>query len=109
MVGMSGAAGLRFGVVTAIARTAPDWACGQAVVMLSKARSMCPPIMLFSSSDVLRNGTWIIVVAVASWNITPDRCDEVPIPDDPKLTLLSFAFRYSMSSGTVLAGIFRLA
>ncbi len=44
---------------------------------------MCPPTMLFNSSAVLRNGTWVILVPLASWNITAERCDEVPLPDEP--------------------------
>ena len=83
MVGTSGAVALRCGVVTAIARTEPDAACGQVVVMLSMARSMCPPIMLLTTSAVLRNGICVILVPVASSNITAERCDDVPLPDEP--------------------------
>src|SRR5438105_14064239 len=83
IVGKSGAAKLRGGVVTAIARTAPASACGQVVVMLSMARSIWPPIMLLTTSAVLRNGICVILVPVASPNITADRCEEVPFPDEP--------------------------
>ena len=83
MVGKSGAAALRRGVVTASARTFPAAANGHTVVMLSMASSMLPPNMLLTTSAVLRNGTWVIFVLVASSNITDERCDEVPMPDEP--------------------------
>src|SRR5262249_26285391 len=66
MVGKSGAAALRCGVVTASARTFPAAANGQTVVMLSMARSMLPPSMLLTTSPVLRKGTWVILVLFAS-------------------------------------------
>src|SRR5215475_925686 len=97
MVGKSGAVALRRGVVTASARTSPDTANGQVVVMLSIATSMLLLSMLFTTSAVLRNGTWIILVCVASWNMTDERCDDVPMPEDPKFNLPSFSFRYSMN------------
>src|SRR5262245_64589760 len=39
--------------------------------------TLFPYTTLFRSSAVLRNGTWVIFVLVASSNITDDRCDEV--------------------------------
>jgi hypothetical protein len=104
MVGTSGAAATRCGVDTAMARTWLPLASGHSVVMLSIASWMLPPIMLFISSAVERNGTWVICVPVASWNITAARCDEVPLPDEPNVTLPSFCFIQATSSGTVLAG-----
>ena len=44
---------------------------------------MWPPSMLFTTSAVLRNGTCVIMVLVASWNMTAERCDDVPLPDEP--------------------------
>ena len=73
----------RCGVVTASARTVPALACRYVVVMLSMARSMKPPIMLFISSEVLRNGMWVICAPVAASNMTTDKCDVVPIPAEP--------------------------
>jgi hypothetical protein len=44
---------LRAVLLTAMARTAPLFACGQASVMLSKARSTCPPTSAFITSPEL--------------------------------------------------------
>ena len=52
--GSSGAVGLRSRLVTAMARTVPACACGQASVMLSKVRSMWPPAIEFMTSPELR-------------------------------------------------------
>jgi hypothetical protein len=51
--------------------------------MLSMARSTLWLIMAVNSSVVLRNGTWVMCVPVASANITTESCDEVPTPDEP--------------------------
>jgi len=51
--------------------------------MLSMASWMLPPSMLFTTSAVLRNGMCVIVVLLASPNMTDDRCEDVPLPDDP--------------------------
>src|SRR5579871_1505052 len=74
MVGRFGVDGLRCGVVTASALTAPDCAWGMMVVMLSMPRSMWPPSMLLTTSLVLRNGMCVISVPVASANMTDERC-----------------------------------
>jgi tripartite-type tricarboxylate transporter receptor subunit TctC len=60
----AGADGLRAVLVTAIATALPPFACGQAEVMLSKARSTWPPIRLFITSPELRYGTCVILVPV---------------------------------------------
>src|SRR2546428_7089015 len=99
MLGRSGAAALRRGVVTASARTFPAAANGHTVVMLSMASSMLPPSMLLTPSAVLRNGTWVIFVLVASSNLTAARSDEVPKPDNPQLAFPYLAFRYSYRPG----------
>ena len=43
MVGKSGSAAERFAVVTASARTPPDWTCGRIAVMVSKIIAVRPP------------------------------------------------------------------
>ena len=37
-------------------------------------------------------------------NISPDRCTEVPLPEEAMFTLPGLAFTYSMNSATVVAG-----
>ena len=81
--GISGAVGLASVLVTASARIVPAFACGQASVMLSKARSMWPPISAFITSPELRYGTCTILVPVRSWNSSDAICVEVPAPEEP--------------------------
>src|SRR5262249_60264562 len=106
--GSAGRGGWRSGGGTAIARALPAWAWRRGAGMLSSARPVGPPIMLFMTSLVLRNGACVISVPVAIWNITEERCDDVPMPEEPKFTLPGLAFRYATSSGTVFAGTFGL-
>ena len=68
---------------TASARSRPAFTCGQASVMLSKARLMWPPVRLFMMSPEERNGTWVIVVPVLILNSSAARWIEVPAPDEP--------------------------
>ncbi len=44
---------------------------------------MLPPIMLLTTSLVLRNGMCVISAPVASANMTTERCDDVPMPEEP--------------------------
>ena len=82
-VGTSGAISLRAVDDTASARRRPAFTCGQASVMLSKARLMCPPVRLFMMSPEERNGTCVIVVPVLILNSSAARWIEVPAPDEP--------------------------
>ncbi len=54
-----------------------------------------------ASRDTARAAIFTPVIAM---NSSPDRCTEVPLPDDAMLTLPGLAFTYSMNSATVLAG-----
>src|SRR3954463_1792174 len=82
IAGTSGAEALRCGVLTPSARTVPCLACGQTVVMLSMAMSTLPPSMLFTTSPVDLYGTCVILAPIACSNITTERCDDVPRPDE---------------------------
>src|ERR1700688_178068 len=73
MVGRFGALAARCGVLTARARTEHAHAHAHLVVMLSMARASFPQIMLFTTSAVRRNGICVILVPVASSNMTTDR------------------------------------
>src|SRR5262245_20663376 len=81
--GTPGAVALGSVLVTASARIVPAFTCGQASVMLSKARSIRPPPSAFMTSATLRYGTCTILVPVLSWNNSAARCVEVPAPDEP--------------------------
>ena len=73
IVGTSGAVGDRCGLVTPSARTVPAFACGHASVILSNARSICPPVRFCMISLDERYGTWVILVPVAILNSSAAR------------------------------------
>ena len=52
MVGTSGSAGRRFALVTAMARSRPDFTCGSAVAVLLKKMSVWPEIVSVSAGPV---------------------------------------------------------
>ena len=83
MAGTSGAVGLRSFEVTAMARTVPPCDCGQAKVMLSKARWMCPPTSAFMISLDERNGMWVIGAPMRLEMISAGMWFEAPIPEEP--------------------------
>jgi hypothetical protein len=87
MVGTSGAAATRCGVDTTMARTWLPLAVAS-VVMLSIASWMLPPIMLFISSAVERNGTRH-VGAGGELEHHGGEVRRVPLPDEPNVTLPS--------------------
>jgi hypothetical protein len=49
-------------------------------------------------------GTCSIWQPVSDLNNSPERCTEVPLPDDAMLILPGLALQYAMNSATVLAG-----
>ena len=103
--GMSGRAGVRFRLDTAMARNVPPLCCGSADVMLSKANWMSPTIRALSISPLpVRYGTCVIAVWVVSLNSSPAMCWPVPIEVEPKEYLLGFFFNTSISSATFFTG-----
>ena len=72
--------------------------------MLSNMICTWPLIMSVSAGFEPRYGTCVIFTPVIAMNNSADRCTEVPLPDDARLTLPGLALAWSMNSCTVLAG-----
>ncbi len=104
MVGMSGAVNQRSSEVTAIGRTLPARACAITVGMLPKVMCTWPPITSVSAGPPPLYGMCSMSVPVIALNISPDRCSEVPCPDDAKAYLPGSFFSRRIRSCTVLTG-----
>ena len=53
------------------------------MVMLSMVRSIWPPIIAVISSLEARNGMCVMLMPAARMNMTAQRWEEVPLPEDP--------------------------
>src|SRR6185369_13479363 len=104
MVGTSGIAGDRLAVVTASARTRPDFTCGTAVAIWSNNISIWPPITSVMAAALPLYGTCLMSALVVSLNNSHARCCEVPLPPEPQLKRPGFALACATSSATFLAG-----
>src|SRR4029453_15419183 len=91
-VGTSGKSGDRAVEVTASARKDPARICWRIEGILSKITWTWPPSRSVIAGAAPRYGTCCIFVPVIAMNISPDRCTEVPLPDDAKFTLPGLAF-----------------
>src|SRR5713101_900025 len=89
--GTSGSASLRISVVTASARSLPDLMNSIEDGILSNIASTVPPIRSVSAGPEPRYGTWVILTPVIAMNNSPDRCTDVPLPDDAMLILPGLA------------------
>ena len=92
MVGVSGSAGERCGAATPIAITLPARTCGATVEASPNNPSICPPIKSGRLSLVLRNGTCTSLTPASRCNSSDPRCDTVPMPAEPIVTLLRIGF-----------------
>jgi hypothetical protein len=43
-------------------------------------------------------GTWIVLMPVVCLRASPERCEPVPLPDEPKVILPGFALAWAMRS-----------
>ena len=59
--------------------------------MLSKITCTWPPSMSVIAGAAPRYGTCCILMPVIAMNISPDRCTEVPLPDEAMFTLPGLA------------------
>jgi len=91
-VGVSGSCAAGSVEVTASARSEPDLMCWITDGMLSKITCTWPPIRSVSASAAPRYGTCCILAPVIDMNISPERCTEVPLPDEARFTLPGLAF-----------------
>src|SRR4051794_29171223 len=80
MVGTSGTATLRLALVTASARILPSLICGAAGGIEENAIGVWLPITDWIIGPPPWNGTATMSILSASLNISPDRCDGVPVP-----------------------------
>src|SRR5262245_40062130 len=104
MVGTSGAAGERFAVVTAIARTLPERTCGRIDTMVAKLSCTCPPISAILPGPPPLKGTCTHSTPVMERNSSPDRCTPVPTPAEPQLSCPGLDLASAISSCTVFTG-----
>src|SRR5512140_525013 len=74
--------------------------------MLSYRTSTWPPIRSVIAGPAPLYGMCFMSMPVMYLNSSPDRCTEVPEPDDAMLILPGGFFAYSMNSWMVLAGKF---
>src|SRR5260370_6730198 len=91
-VGTSGNCGARAVEVTASARKEPARICWMIEGMLSKITWTWPPSMAVIAGAALRYGTCCILLPDIAMNISPDRCTDVPLPDDAMFTLHGLTF-----------------
>src|SRR5215203_3325371 len=83
----SGAAGVRFAVVTPRPRSLSAWISGSTAPILLNMTSTRPGSRSLSAGPAPRYGTWSISTLASRLNSSPERCTEVPWPDDAKVTL----------------------
>ena len=79
-VGTSGSSAERTRSVTASARSAPDFTCGNAADSVGKLKSTCPESVSTSAGPPPRYGTCRMKVPVESLNISPQMWNVVPTP-----------------------------
>src|SRR5438270_8796228 len=82
IAGISGALNQRSADVTASARTLPPRACGSTVGILPKVMCTWPPITSITACAPPLYGMCTMSVPVITLNISPERCSEVPTPED---------------------------
>ncbi len=103
-VGTSGAISDRFAVVTASALSLPALASGHAVVMLSKVIVTWPPTTSCSAGGLPLYGMCCMSTPAIVLKSSPDRCCDVPLPDEANVYFPGLAFSKTTSSFTSFAG-----
>ena len=79
-VGTSLSTGMRFELVTANARSLPDWMKGSTTGMSITAMSTCPPIRSVRAGAAPRYGMWLIWIPASRRSSSACRCGVVPLP-----------------------------
>src|SRR5258706_9997926 len=103
IAGTSGSVAWRRGLVTASARTFPERTYGSADEAVANMNCTRPAIRSVMASAAPRYGTWTVFTPASTLSISPDKCTEVPLPDDEKLSPPGFALASATSSLTELA------
>src|SRR5512134_2189295 len=101
---MSGSSGERLAEVTAIGRSLPAFACGSADGRLSNMIAICPPSRSLTAGALPLYGTCVRSTFAIVLNSSHERWIDVPLPDEPQVTLPGLAFAYAIISCTVLNG-----
>jgi hypothetical protein len=102
IVGTSGASGERLGLVTASARSAPDFTCGSEVVIVSNIIVTWPPRRSLSAGALPLYGTWTMSTLAVVFRSSPDRCAPAPAPPEANWSCPGLAFAAAISSCTLL-------
>src|SRR5882762_1235357 len=105
MVGTSGAAATRFGVVTASARSLPALAFDTAGGMVENTNVTSPPRIACVAGLLPLYGTCSTSTPAACFSISADRWTMVPLPEEPYEYLPGFDLSSSISSRTLCAGV----
>ena len=79
-------------MVTPRARSLPDLMNSIDDGMLSNMTCTCPPIRSGKTGPAPLYGTCVILMPVINMNNSPDRCTDVPLPEEARMTLPGFAF-----------------
>ncbi|MCY1222760.1 hypothetical protein D9M69_392540 [compost metagenome] len=79
-VGISGASGERFALVTASALSLPSFTCGSPETMLSNSTCTLPEIRSGTASAVPRYGMCVMNTLACALKASAVRCTTVPLP-----------------------------
>src|SRR5690349_2257513 len=72
---------------------------------LSNIPSTCPAIKAGSAGPAPLNGTCSMLHPVMVLKSSPERCTEVPLPEEAMLTFPGFALHHVTNSATVFGGM----
>src|SRR5258706_9167607 len=104
MVGNSGNNAERFSLVIAGARTRPGVIKGWADGMLLKEKTTSPLASAVMDGALPLYGMCVMSTPIWIFSISPDRCCELPLREDEKLSLPGFFLATAMNSRAFLAG-----
>src|ERR687895_38797 len=105
MVGTSGAAETRLGVVTASPRSLPALALEPAGGRVENTNVTSPPRMACVAGLLPLYGTCSPSTPATDLSISAERWTMVPLPEDPYEYFPGLALSSAMSSRTLLAGV----
>ena len=103
-VGTSGKSATRCCEETENARIEPCFSSGATVPVVSDARSICPPSSGADASAPLRNGTCVTWIPAERTSASATRCDSLPTPGVPKVSLPGLSLACLTMSANVLNG-----
>src|SRR5437868_12992908 len=78
--------------------------CGMEEGRLSNITCTSPAISAGSAGPAPLYGTWSMLQPVMLLKSSPERCTEVPLPDEARFTLPGLALHQEMESPTVFTG-----